>query len=261
LPARHSASFDHEIIRDTILDLDRIVERDIKDLQAECHRHEDIQSRLTRSDYEQQQRSRSVDTRRQCRPPPPPPPLPPRSTSTSATFRTAEERRLYEHRVQTAQMITSRTHSAPRVQQSVEETSHPLKKLDTNISGPVTMLCNIPLPPCSRSSSSSSLSTETTLRVSSPEPDDQPNETFKPLYITEIIVPAKPIVHLHEPIKTTVITITDNAEVECRNRDIERLEYERRTLLTEKQLLLQEIDRYKQQASKIDDHHCFVAFV
>jgi len=117
-------------------------------------------------------------------------------------------------------------------------------------SGPITMLFKIPPPPYSRSSSSSSFSTETTLRVSSPEPEDRPNEPLKPLYITEIILPPKPIVHLHEAIKTTVVTITDKTEIDRRNRDIERLEIERKTLLNEKEILLKEIDRYKHQSSK-----------
>jgi hypothetical protein len=109
------------------------------------------------------------------------------------------------------------------------------------------MLYKIPPPPQSRSSSSSSLSTETTLRVSSPEPEDHPNEQLKPLYITEIIVPPRPVVRMHEAVKTTVVTITDNSEVQRRNRDIERLEFERKTLLSEKEVLLKEIDRYRQQ--------------
>ncbi|CAF4889972.1 unnamed protein product, partial [Rotaria socialis] len=55
-----------------------------------------------------------------------------------------------------------------------------------NNNGPITMLYKIPPPPFSPSSSSSSLSTETTLRVSSPEPEDRPGESLKPLYITEV---------------------------------------------------------------------------
>jgi hypothetical protein len=112
------------------------------------------------------------------------------------------------------------------------------------------MLYKIPPPPYSRSSSSSSLSTETTLRVSSPEPDDRPNPPLKPLYITEIIVPPKPIIRIQKPVKTTVVTITDRTEIEHRNREIERLDFERKTLLTEKEILLQEIERYKHQSSK-----------
>jgi hypothetical protein len=126
-----------------------------------------------------------------------------------------------------------------------------LRRIDTRTGAPIAMLYQIPPPAFSRSSSSSSLSTETTLRVSSPEPDDRRQEPLKPLYITEIIVPAKPIVRLQEPIKTTVVTITDRTEVERRNREIERLEIERRTLLTEKELLIKEIDRYRHQSSAL----------
>ncbi|CAF1520510.1 unnamed protein product, partial [Rotaria sordida] len=36
---RNSSSLDNDIIRETILELDRIVEKDIKDLESECHRH------------------------------------------------------------------------------------------------------------------------------------------------------------------------------------------------------------------------------
>ncbi|CAF1666939.1 unnamed protein product, partial [Adineta ricciae] len=36
---RNSAAYDSEIIRETILELDRIVEKDIKDLEAECQRN------------------------------------------------------------------------------------------------------------------------------------------------------------------------------------------------------------------------------
>lgn len=155
-----------------------------------------------------------------------------------------------EHRVQREQITTTRTHSAPRLNLMQGETINSLRKIDMNTTGPVTMLYKIPPPLLSRSSSSSSLSTETTLRVSSPEPDDRPREPIKPLYITEIIVPPKQIVKVKEPIKTTVITITDKTEIERRNREIERLELERKTLLTEKELLLKEIDRYKNQTGK-----------
>jgi hypothetical protein len=152
--------------------------------------------------------------------------------------------------MQMEKIITTRRHSAPRLHLMTDEMNRSLRRLDTTRGGPITMLYKIPPPPFSRSSSSSSLSTETTLRVSSPEPDDHRNEPLKPLYITEIIVPAKPIVRVHEAIKTTVVTITDKTEVERRNREIERLEIERKTLLTEKELLLKEIDRYKNQPSK-----------
>jgi hypothetical protein len=152
--------------------------------------------------------------------------------------------------MQTEKTITTRTRSAPRLNLTTGETMNSLHKIDMTSSGPITMLYKIPPPPHSRSSSSSSLSTETTLRVSSPEPGDRPSESLKPLYITEIIVPPKPIIRVHEPIKTTVITITDKTEVERRNRDIERLELERKTLLSEKEILLKEIDRYKHQSSK-----------
>ena len=189
-----------------------------------------------------------MDVRRHLRPPPRPPTA---SSSSSFSSRTAEERRLYEHRMQIEKTITTtRRHSAPRLHLMTDETLSSLRKIDTTKGGPIAMLYKIPPPPLSHSSSSSSLSTETTLRVSSPEPDDHRNEPLKPLYITEIIVPAKPIIRVHEPIKTSVVTITDKTEVERRNREIERLEIERKTLLTEKQLLLKEIDRYKNQSSK-----------
>lgn len=245
------------MIRETILELDRVVERDIKDLEAECYRQEGTHCQSIRSGHAHQQRSRSVDSRRHFRAPPPPPPppvlappppLPPRPHLASS--RIAEERRLVEHRMHVDTMITTRTHSAPRLNLVQMETISPLRKLDTSRSGPIAMLYSIPPPPFSRSSSSSSLSTETTLRVSSPEPDDERNEPLKPLYITEIIVPAKPVAQVHRPIKATVVTITDKTEIERRNREIERLEFERRTLVTEKELLLKEIDRYKHQTRK-----------
>jgi len=151
--------------------------------------------------------------------------------------------------MQMEKTITTRTHSAPRLNLITSDTISSLRKLDTTGGGPITMLYKIPPPPFSRSSSTSSLSTETTLRVSSPEPDDR--EPLKPLYITEITVPPKPIVHVREAPKTTVVTITDKTEIERRNREIERLEQERRTLLSEKELLLKEIDRYKHRPSKI----------
>jgi hypothetical protein len=153
--------------------------------------------------------------------------------------------------MQMEKTITTRTRSAPRLNLLTGETMSSLRKIDTTGGGPITMLYKIPPPPFSRSSSSSSLSTETTLRVSSPEPDDRRNEPLKPLYITEITVPPKPIVRVHESTKTTVVTITDKTEIERRNREIDRLEQERRTLLTEKELLLKEIDRYKHRPSKI----------
>jgi hypothetical protein len=151
--------------------------------------------------------------------------------------------------MQMEKTITTRTHSAPRLNLITSDTMTSLRKIDTTGGGPITMLYKIPPPPFSRSSSSSSISTETTLRVSSPEPEDR--EPLKPLYITEITVPPKPVVHVREPIKTTVVTITDKTEIERRNREIERLEQERRTLLTEKEVLLKEIDRYKHRSSKI----------
>ena len=166
-------------------------------------------------------------------------------------MRTAEERRLYEHRMQTEKITTTRTRSAPRLNVMTGESMSSLRRIDTRTGAPIAMLYQIPPPAFSRSSSSSSLSTETTLRVSSPEPDDRRQEPLKPLYITEIIVPAKPIVRLQEPIKTTVVTITDRTEVERRNREIERLEIERRTLVTEKELLIKEIDRYRHQSSAL----------
>ncbi|CAF3330091.1 unnamed protein product [Rotaria socialis] len=242
--ARNSSSYDSDIIRETILELDRIVEKDIKDLETECHRHSGSQPRIINSGHVQQQRSRSVDSRRHARPPPRPPTS---SSSISSSSRTAEERRLFEHRMQTEKIITTRTRSVPRTSQLQSEPISSIRRLNMNNNGPITMLYKIPPPPFSPSSSSSSLSTETTLRVSSPEPEDRPGESLKPLYITEVIVPAKPVVHVSEPIKTTVITITDKGEIERRNREIERLDLERRTLLNEKELLLNEIDRYKNQ--------------
>ena len=150
--------------------------------------------------------------------------------------------------------ITTRTHSAPRLNLVAGEAMSSLRKLDISGGGPITMLYKIPPPPFSRSSSSSSLSTETTLRVSSPEPDDHHHEPLKPLYITEITVPSKPAARVPEPTRTTVVTITDKTEIERRNREIERLEQERRTLLSEKELLLKEIDRYKHRPSTINAH-------
>ncbi|CAF0777396.1 unnamed protein product [Adineta steineri] len=238
--ARNSAAFDSEIIRETILELDRIVEKDIKDLEAECHRNK---SQLNNSDHVHQHRSRSMESRRHLRAPP----RPPTSSSIVTTSRTAEERRICEHRMQMEKTITTRTRSAPRLNLMTGESMSSLRKLDMTKSGPITMLYKIPPPPFSRSSSSSSLSTETTLRVSSPEPDEQPNPPLKPLYITEIIVPPKPIVRMQEAIKTTVVTITDKSEIERRNREIERLDFERKTLLTEKEILLKEIERYRHQ--------------
>ena len=173
-------------------------------------------------------------------------------SSSSAASRTAEERRVFQHRMQTEKIKTTRTHSVSRLDQIKDETMLPLRKIDMTKSGPITTLYKIPPPPFSRSSSSSSLSTETTLRVSSPEPDDRPREPLKPLYITEIIVPPRPVKPaVTEPRQTTVVTLTDRTEIERRNREIERLELERRTLLNEKELLLKEIDRYKRQSSKI----------
>lgn len=242
-----SSSFDNEILRETLLELDRIVEKDIKELEAECHRHAS-----TRSGHTHQQRSRSVDSRRHLRPPPRPPTSSSTATNTagahSSSSRTAEEHRLYERRMQTEKTITTRTHSAPRLNLVTSDTTSSLRKLDTTGGGPITMLYKIPPPPFSRSSSSSSLSTETTLRVSSPEPDDR--EPLKPLYITEITVPSKPRAPVREPTKTKVVTVTDKTEIERRNREIERLEYERRTLLSEKEVLLKEIDRYKHRPGK-----------
>ena len=218
------------------------MEKDIKDLEAECHRNK---TQSAHADHAHQQRSRSMDSRRHLRPPP----RPPTSSSSVGTFRTAEERRLYEHRMETEKTITTRTRSAPRLNLSTGETMNTLRKIDLSKSGPITMLYKIPPPPFSRSSSSSSLSTETTLRVSSPEPDTPPNHPLKPLYITEIIVPPKPVMRVQEATRTTVVTITDKTEIERRNREIERLDMERKTLLTEKEVLLREIDRYKHQPS------------
>ena len=164
----------------------------------------------------------------------------------SSSSRIAEEHRLYEHRTQMEKTITTRTHSAPRLNFNTTDTISSFRKLDTTGGGPITTLYKIPPPPFSRSSSTSSLSTETTLRVSSPEPDDR--EPLKPLYITEITVPPKTVVR--ESTKTKVVTITDKTEIERRNREIERLEQERRTLLSEKETLLKEIDRYKHRPGK-----------
>jgi hypothetical protein len=256
-----SSSYDNEILRETLLELDRIVEKDLKELEAECHRHASNRTQTNRSGHTHQQRSRSVDSRRHLRPPP----RPPTSSSTAATAgmhssaaRTAEEHRLYERRMQMEKTITTRTHSAPRLNFNTTDTISSLRKLDTTGGGPITMLYKIPPPPFSRSSSTSSLSTETTLRVSSPEPDDR--EPLKPLYITEITVPPKPIVHVRESTKTKVVTVTDKTEIERRNREIERLEQERRTLLSEKELLLKEIDRYKHRPGKLSSILFIVVF-
>ena len=255
-PGANNSSFDNEILRETLLELDRIVEKDIKELEAECHRHAGHRHQPGRPGHTHQQRSRSVDSRRHLRPPP----RPPTSSSTagmtnhnqhhSSSSHTAEEHRLYEHRMQMEKTITTRTHSAPRLNLNTGEAISSLRRINTTGGGPIAMLYKIPPPPFSRSSSSSSLSTETTLRVSSPEPDDRLHEPLKPLYITEITVPSKPVPRAPRPAKTTVVTITDKTEIERRNREIERLEHERRTLLTEKELLLQEIDRYKHRPSK-----------
>ncbi|CAF1281668.1 unnamed protein product [Rotaria sordida] len=244
----NSSSFDNQILRETLLELDRIVEKDIKELEAECHRHRHANNRTqtNRAGHTHHQRSRSVDSRRHLRPPP----RPPTSSSTAlatglhtSASRTTDEHRLYERHMQMEKSTTTRTRSAPRLNLIASDTMSTLRKINTTGGGPITMLYKIPPPPFSRSSSSSSLTTETTLRVSSPEPDER--EPLKPLYITEITVPPKPIVHVHEPRKTTVVTITDKTEIERRNREIERLEQERRTLLSEKEILLKEIDRYK----------------
>ncbi|UJR31990.1 hypothetical protein I4U23_019461 [Adineta vaga] len=247
---RNNTSVDNEILRETLLELDRIVEKDIKELEAECHRHANNRTQNTRSTNMHQQRSRSVDSRRHLRPPP----RPPTSSSTAATAtattgvhsstaRTAEEHHLYEHHLQMEKTITTRTHSAPRLNLNTIDTTNSFRKLDTTSGGPITMLYKIPPPPFSRSSSSSSISTEPTLRVSSPEPDER--EPLKPLYITEVDVPPKPVVHVCKPTKTTVVTVTDKTEIERRNREIDRLEKERHILLNEKEVLLKEIDRYK----------------
>ncbi len=203
-----------------------------------------------------------MDSRRHLRPPP----RPPTSSSTAATAgiqssssRTAEEHRLYERRMQMEKTITTRTHSAPRLNLMTNDTMSSFRKIDTSGGGPITMLYKIPPPPFSRSSSSSSITTETTLRVSSPEPDER--EPLKPLYITEITVPPKPVVHICKPTKTTVVTITDKTEIERRNREIERLEQERHTLLTEKEVLLKEIDRYKHRPGKEKNIFPFFCFI
>lgn len=262
----NGTSFDNEIIRETLLELDRIVEKDLKDLEAECHRHAGHRSHSARSSSTPHQRSRSVDSRRHLRPPP----RPPKSASSNGTTsnihssssHTAEEHRLYEHRMTREKTITTRTHSAPRLNQiATGESFAALKKIDTNAGGPITMLYKIPPPPFSRSSSSSSLSTETTLRVSSPEPDERVPEPLRPLYISEITVPPKPIIRMPET-KTTVVTITDRTELERRNREIERLEVERRTLLAEKELLLKEIERYKNRpVTKVPEQNTFREYV
>ena len=254
---RNSSSLDSEIIRETILELDRIVEKDIQDLTAQCHRQagQQIQSidcaQMQEQQQQHQQRSRSVDSRRHHhhhhrRAPP----RPPTSSSMSSASHSTEEHRLLERRMQVEKTITTRTHSAPRLDLITGEEMNSLRKLDMTKSGPITTLYKIPPPPRSRSSSSSSLSTTTTLRVSSPEPEEQPKEPVKPLYITEVLVPPKPALPPREPIKPTVITITDKTEIERRNREIERLEFERQTLFREKEVLLKEIERYKQQSSK-----------
>ncbi|CAF1614470.1 unnamed protein product, partial [Adineta ricciae] len=237
---RNSAAYDSEIIRETILELDRIVEKDIKDLEAECQRNK---TQSFANNHAHQQRSRSMECRRHFRPPP----RPPTSSSSVLASRTAEEHRTFEQRTQMERTITTRTRSAPRLNVMTGDTISTLRKIDLSKSGPITTLYKVPPPPYSRSSSSSSLSTETTLRVSSPEPDRQPNQPLKPLYITEIIVPPKPVVRVQEAIRTTVVTITDKSEIERRNREIERLDLERKTLLNEKEVLLREIDRYKHQ--------------
>ena len=246
------SSFDNQILRETLLELDRIVEKDIKELEAKCHRHANNRTQTNRSGCTHHQRSRSVDSRRHFRPPP----RPPTSSSTGLTTsiqtsspRTSEEHHHYERRMQMEKTITTRTHSAPRLNLITDDTVTSLRKFHTTGGGPITMLYKIPPPPFSRSSSSSSLSTETTLRVSSPELDER--EPLKPLYITEITIPPKPIIQTSEPRKTTVVTITDKTEIELRNREIERLEQERRTLLTEKEILLKEIDRYKHRPGKV----------
>jgi len=198
------------------------------------------------------QRSRSVDTRRQVRPPPRPPTS---SSTSSAASRTTEE-----HRILTEKLITTRTRSVPRLNlNTTNQTMNSLRKINMTSSAPIAMLYKVPTPAVySCTSSSSSLSTETTLRVSSPEPDEQTKTPLKPLYITEIIVPAKAPARPPEQIKTTVVTITDKSEVERRNRDIQRLEIERKSLLTEKELLLREVQHYKQQISRNSNVFCLI---
>ncbi|CAF0844927.1 unnamed protein product, partial [Didymodactylos carnosus] len=253
--------FDQELLRETLLELDRIVEKDIKELEAQCRHQQHSSGRCTpngpccagrrtqqhQTSSSSHHRSRSVDSRyprrqrviRQTH-------SPKHTLSTHNVYdrsRTEEEHRLCEHRMQTEKTITTRTLSTPGL--STYRDDH-IKKFEVinSSGGPITMLYKIPPPPFSRSSSSSSLSTETTLRVSSPEPDDH-REPLKPLYITEVTVPPKPI--RLEPVQqtTTIITISDKSEIERRNREIDRLEQERYTLLKEKDLLLKEIERYK----------------
>ncbi|CAF5209731.1 unnamed protein product, partial [Rotaria magnacalcarata] len=97
-----SSSFDNQILRETLLELDRIVEKDIKELEAECHRHANQRTQSNRSGHVNQQRSRSVDSRRHLRPPPRPPTssstVLPTGIHTSSSTHTAEEQRLYERR-------------------------------------------------------------------------------------------------------------------------------------------------------------------
>ncbi|CAF0943841.1 unnamed protein product, partial [Didymodactylos carnosus] len=249
--------FDQELLRETLLELDRIVEKDIKELEAQCRHKQHSSGRCTPNSLygtegRQQQsssshnRSRSVDSRYPRRQHVTRLTNPPQHTlSTHNVYdraRTEEEHRLYEHRMQMEKTITTRTLSTPGL--STYHDDH-IKKFDVinTSAGPITMLYKIPPPPFSRSSSSSSLSTETTLRVSSPEPEEH-REPLKPLYITEVIVPPKPI-RLEPVQQTTIITIPDKSEIERRNREIDRLEHERYTLLKEKNLLLKEIERYK----------------
>jgi hypothetical protein len=84
-----------------------------------------------------------VDSRRHLRPPP----RPPTSSSTAATAgiqssssRTAEEHRLYERRMQMEKTITTRTHSAPRLNLMTNDTMSSFRKIDTSGGGPVVQV-------------------------------------------------------------------------------------------------------------------------
>ncbi|CAF5148801.1 unnamed protein product, partial [Rotaria magnacalcarata] len=148
-----SSSFDNQILRETLLELDRIVEKDIKELEAECHRHANQRTQSNRSGHVNQQRSRSVDSRRHLRPPPRPPTssstVLPTGIHTSSSTHTAEEQRLYERRTQLEKTITTRTRSAPRLNVISTDTMSSLRKINTAGGGPITMLYKIPPPPFS----------------------------------------------------------------------------------------------------------------
>lgn len=168
------------------------------------------------------------------------PPVPPRRPSVSIQQQT----------------IKSRTQSTS----NLEQISRTIENQQT---GPFRILYKIPAPSVySRSSSSSSLSTETTLRISSPEPDEKPSDSVKPLYITEIFLQPKSKIENNETnCKPTIINLTDRTQIERRNREILRLENERRSLIAEKEILLKEIDRYKNQPSKNNEKMVLFRFL